>query len=228
MVKLFQFPSFEDWNNHEREFKETIGEFTCVFHRTSWKIDSFDTRYECAIACSENPTNIYVHSVVSWSFECDSRNTGLVKKKYIETIREIHARWVNYLENTYHVSNGSFCPEYISLKSIIIAAFCASNKKELSLGEINQILNKIDEIVYSNDTIRLFVDVPINADAGYLEQIVNHGYKYFRLSRDYTGIKLISDANPTQMYFNWEIKNSTILDVIKNFYNPNPHSFSFG
>lgn len=218
MVKLFQFPSFEDWCNNKRRFKEKIGEFTCAFEPTCWYMNSSTTRYECSIACSEVPNNIYVHKVVHWSFECDSTDKELVETRYIEAIREVHARWINYIESNYATSNGAFHPEFLSLQSILVAAFCASNKKEISLDEINQLLKKIDEAIYTNDAVKLFVDAPMNVDSEYLDQIVIHGYAYFRLCRNRTGIKLTADANPTQLYFQWEIKNNTILDVIKDFY----------
>lgn len=219
MVKLFQFPSFEEWCSRNREFKQKIGEFTCVFHPTCWRLNSSITRYECAIACSENPTNVYVHTVVNWSFECDSTDTELVRKRYTEAIREVHARWINYIENNYTVSNGAFCPEYISLTSIVISALCVSNKKELSLEEINQLLETIHNKIHVNGELIAFVDIPEHVDSKYLEQVMMQGYSYFRLSKNYEGIVLKSDVNPSQLYFHWEIKNNTVLSIIKGFYN---------
>lgn len=220
MVKLFQFPSFEEWDAKKREFKETIGEFTCVFHPTCWHINSSITRYECAIASCDNPTNIYVRPVVSWAFECDSTDTELVKSMYDRSVREVHARWINYIESNYMVSNGGFCPEFISLRSILIAAICTSNKKEFSVEEINQLLDVINQKAYDGNEYKIFVEIPDKVDIGYLEQIVGRDYSYFRICRDYNGIKLTSDANPSQLYFNWEIKSSAILEIIKEFYYP--------
>lgn len=220
MVKLFQFPSFEEWDKHKREFKQKIGEFTCVFRPTCWRINSPITTYECAIACSDNPTNVYVHKIAGWSFECNPTDIALVEQRYNEAIREIHARWINYIENNYTVSNGYFCPEYISLRSIIIAAFCTSNKKKITLEEINQLLEKIHEGIYIDGKLIAFVDLPKHADSSYLEQIVMRGYDCFRLCKDHEGIVMISDTNSSQLYFKWEIKNNKVLEIIKEFYNP--------
>lgn len=227
MVKLFQFPSFEEWDKNKREFKQKIGEFTCVFRPTRWRLNSSITLYECAIACSDNPTNIYVHKVVGWSFECDSTDTELVKRRYEDAIREVQARWIHYIENNYIADKGAFCPEafrslyleYISLRCIIVAAFCASNKKELSVEEINQLLETIQ------DGLITFVELPKHIDFNYLEQIVTQEYGYFKLCKDYEGIILTPHTNPTQLYFDWEIRNSTVLNIIKKFYNPSVNTW---
>lgn len=220
MVKLFKFPSFENWDAHKREFKETIGEFTCVFHPTMWHINSSITRYECAIASCDNPTNIYVQPVVSWAFDCDSTNTELVKSMYNRAVREVHSRWINYIESNYMVSNGGFCPEYISLRSILIAAICTSNKKEFSVDEINQLLGALNQKAYNSDQYKIFVELPDKVDIGYLEQIVCREYSAFRICRDYEGIRLTNDVNASQLYYKWEIKSTAILDIIKDFYHP--------
>lgn len=220
MIRLFQLPSFEDWDANKRDFKEKIGEFTCVFHPTCWHLNSSITRYECAIACSDVPTNIYVPKVVSWGFECDSTNTALVEKNYTEAVREIHARWMNYMENTYNVSNRVFSTEFISLRSILIAAICASNKKEFLIDDINQLLITIHKRIHVNGELAVLVDLPKSVDIDYLEHIVMREYDHFRINKDHTGIVFVSTANPSQLYFKWEIRNNVVLEVIKEFYNP--------
>ena len=220
MVKLFQFPSFEDWDAKKREFKETIGEFTCVFHPTCWHCNSSITRYECAIASCDNPTNIYVRPVVSWAFECDSTDTDLIKSRYNEAVREIHSRWINYIETNYTLTNGGFYPEFISLRSILIAAICTSGKKEFSVDEVNKLLDTIRDKVYNGDNYVAFVEIPDKIDLQYLEQIVGRDYDHFRICREYEGIRFVSDTNASQLYFKWEIKSSYVLDIIKDYYNP--------
>lgn len=219
MVRLFKFPSFEEWCKKDRKFKETIGEFTCVFHPTCWYLNSSITRYECAIATCDNPTNIYVTPVVSWGFECDSTDTALVEKRYHEACREIHSRWIAYIENNYN-SDGMLCPEMISMRSILIAAFCASNKREMSIEEVNKLLSVINDKAYDGDQYNIYVDVPSEVDIKYLEQLVGRDYSCFRITRQYDGIRIASEANPSQLYFKYEIKSSAVLDIIRDFYNP--------
>lgn len=224
MVKLFQLPSFEEWRKNDYEFKETIGEFTCVFHRTGWYLNSSTTDYQCAIAPCDNPTNIYVDPVVSWHFRCDSTDTDLLEQRYYETVREVHSRWIHFVESTYLTSNGTLQPEFISLRSILVTAFCASSKREFTVDEINQLLKVIHDKIHDQDgKLQAYVDVPDSVDSHYLEKTVMSEYYSFRMTKDFNGIRADSEANLSQLYFKWEIKNSLIRDIIKDFYSPDDY-----
>ena len=82
MVKMFKFPTFEEWTSNGRKFEDGIGAYKCQLKSFCWS--RISTTYMFAVALSNtNPSNIYTNKLFCKSFEYIEGNNEEVN---VETI----------------------------------------------------------------------------------------------------------------------------------------------
>ncbi len=103
-VKLFQFPSFEEWQRRKFKWSGKIGAFYCEIRSTCWGNDK--TWYGCAISTYSNPLNIYVDPVVRCNFEWNHENLSDLKAWYEEVTHKVNEKWSAYIREKYLEESG--------------------------------------------------------------------------------------------------------------------------
>lgn len=102
-VKLFPFPSFEEWYQQDCKWSGKIGAFYCDVHPTCWGKD--ETWYGCAIATCDVPLNIYVDPVARFNFVWNHENLSDLKAWYEEATSKVNEKWSAYIRERYLEGN---------------------------------------------------------------------------------------------------------------------------
>lgn len=98
-IKFFNIPSFEEWNQNDRDFLVQVGEYYCCCRASCWGKNYVN--YEFAISTSNNPLNIYSKRIYSERFHFENGKLFDLKFWY-ENIRENYkADWTDYIMKNY-------------------------------------------------------------------------------------------------------------------------------
>lgn len=98
-IKSFSIPSFEEWDRNERNYKETLGDYTIQIEPFSWSEGK--VTYASAIAKYDVPNNIWVEKIFHDRMDCDPRDTEFVKMWYNNTTKKAQDRWIDYISKKY-------------------------------------------------------------------------------------------------------------------------------
>ena len=100
-IKKFSFPKFEEWNVG-REYKETIGTYTCAIRAfTQGCGGNTKNVYVAAVSPIENLLNVYAKKVLYDSVECDYFDEETLKNWYDNVTSTFNEKWERFLLETY-------------------------------------------------------------------------------------------------------------------------------
>ena len=104
VVKMFKFPTFEEWTSNGRKFEDGIGAYKCQLKSFCWS--RISTTYMFAVALSNtNPSNIYTNKLFCKSFEyIEGNNEEEFKIWYNDTIDEFNRFWITYIKSVYLIN----------------------------------------------------------------------------------------------------------------------------
>ena len=95
----WNFPTFEEWCECNKEYEGTIGDYNCHIRAFSW-CDK-ETEYMCAISTSLNPLNIYSDKIVRYSKTVGWDDEDQLRSWYEQTIKETQIVWEKYINEMY-------------------------------------------------------------------------------------------------------------------------------
>lgn len=101
MIKVPNFPTFEEWRAHNCKFSAKVGDYYWVIEPFSWSCDGGPTTYAAAIATNEVPLNVYVSKAVAMSERIIPRDTEALRAWYEKTIIDLTREWKEYLFKNY-------------------------------------------------------------------------------------------------------------------------------
>jgi hypothetical protein len=109
-IKLFNFPSFEDWYNDKFQFKFTIGAYTCTssYESMYYKSDNLIVTNETGLIISictmkkghKQPIALHSYFYPIEYSDIEKRKDE-IEEWYNDTIKDFHKRWKTFIENTY-------------------------------------------------------------------------------------------------------------------------------
>ena len=97
-IKLFKFPSFDEWNKNN-EYKQKIGDYTCMIGIFSWSSTRINT-YRIAISNSDNPLNVNSCTIMIDTIKCKP-DDSILQDWYDRVILKANEEWEKYILKTY-------------------------------------------------------------------------------------------------------------------------------
>lgn len=104
-VRIFQLPSFEEWQSKNYVYHEKIGVFHCTVERFSYGSDAI--YYQLAVADCEVPSNINVDQIIRLCYEHKPSESDAMEKfkAWYDSLQGIlNERWSKYIKETYMTS----------------------------------------------------------------------------------------------------------------------------
>lgn len=98
-IKFFDIPSFEEWNQNNRDFLIKLGDYYCCCRASCWGKNY--TIFEFAISTSDNPINIYSKRIYSDHFKFESGKLFDLKFWYENTRENYKEKWKEYIIKNY-------------------------------------------------------------------------------------------------------------------------------
>ena len=108
-IKLFNFPSFEDYYNDKFQFKFIIGAYICTSsYGLIYKSDKLIATNEIGLIISictmkkghKQPINLHSYFYPIEYSDIEKRKDE-IEEWYNNTIKDFHKRWKTFIENTY-------------------------------------------------------------------------------------------------------------------------------
>lgn len=100
-IKLFTFPTFEEWVQKSKNVKVDLGAYRCEIRVFSWTAGTCKATYMFAVSLSNmNPLNIYTDKLFYRKFEYEG-DIEKLKSWYYTTINEFNVFWENHIKSTY-------------------------------------------------------------------------------------------------------------------------------
>lgn len=100
-IKIFDFPSFEEWNKTQ-EYTQKIGDYTCrIGVVTFWTREDPRNDYQAAIANFDCPTNIYVPKIFSEKITYNISDEKNLKEWYETVIVKLNDEWKKFILEKY-------------------------------------------------------------------------------------------------------------------------------
>jgi len=100
-IKNWDFPSFEDWDKDDREYRATIGSYNCHIRMFSWSTIKDEITYKAAISISDNPLNVHSETIVRYFVGVSSTETDKLKQWYEDICKEMNLKWEEYILEEY-------------------------------------------------------------------------------------------------------------------------------
>lgn len=102
-VKEFNLPTFDEWNNNDNKYVGNIGGYICDIEAFSWNVNGKSINYEFAVACNQNPLNIYSETKFRRTFKYIKGEEDKLRDWYNKTCEEFKEFWIKFIKETFLV-----------------------------------------------------------------------------------------------------------------------------